>query len=191
MNRREILKYTALMTGAAISAPLLLSFESCKTDSHPEKQIIELQFFTEDQMRLVRSIADTILPKTDSPSASEVGVHNTIDQMVADVYNDEDKKSYASKFTKLSTYLQKEAKGQGFHKLEEADRLKILRDLAKSEVSAFSDAREGYLALKQQTIAYYLNTEEIATKYLNYLPIPGQYDGCITLESVGGKAWAI
>jgi len=34
-------------------------------------------------------------------------------------------------------------------------------------------------------------TEEIATNYLNYLPVPGAYEGCITLESVGGKAWAI
>ena len=191
MKRREILKYTALMTGAAISAPLLLSLESCKTDPNAGGEALKLQFFNEDQMRLVESLVDTILPKTDSPSASDVGVHHTIDQMVANVYKDEDQTSYSNKFAKLSSYLQKEAKGKGFHKLDESDRLKILRDLAKSEVSAFSDAREGYLALKQQTIAYYLNTEEIATKYLNYLPVPGQYEGCITLESVGGKAWAI
>lgn len=179
------------MTGAALSAPLILSLESCKSDSADIVSEKKLQYFNEDQMRLIKSIADTVLPKTDSPSASEVGVHYTIDQMVGKVYNEEDQVSYSTNFAKLSQYLSKESKGKGFHKLSEPERLEILGDLAKSKIEHFSDAKEGYLALKQQTIAYYLNTEEVATKFLNYLPVPGQYEGCITLESVGGKAWAI
>lgn len=191
MKRRDLIKYTALMTGAAISAPLLFSLESCKADPAAVVDNAKPIFFNEDNMRLVKSIVDTVLPKTDSPAASEVGVHHTIDQMVGSVYKEEDKNSYRTKFAKLSSYLQKEAKGKGFHQLEEEERLKILRSLANSDIDAFSDAKEGYQALKQQTIAYYLNTEEISTNYLNYLPVPGQYEGCITLESVGGKAWAI
>ncbi len=48
-----------------------------------------------------------------------------------------------------------------------------------------------YTEVKQQTIAYYLASEEISTKYLNYLPVPGEYKACIPLSEVGGKAWAI
>ncbi len=191
MTRREILKYTALMTGAAIGTPLILSLESCKTDPNSLVKNDKLIFFNEDQMSIVKSIVDTILPKTDSPSATEVGVHSTIDQMVGSVYNEEDRKSYASKFSRLSEYLHQEAKGKRFENKEESERLSILRSLGKSDDNLLSEAKNAYLALKQQTIAYYLNTEEVATKYLNYLPIPGQYEGCITLESVGGKAWAI
>ena len=191
MKRRDILKYTALMTSAAISAPLLLSLEGCKTDPKALSTNTKPIFFDDESMKLVKSIIDTILPKTDSPSASDVGVHYTIDQMVGSVYKEEDKNSYGSKFKTLTTYLQKEAGEKNFHQLDEENRLSILRALSNSNSDTTSDAKSGYLDLKQQTIAYYLNTEEIATNYLNYLPVPGPYEGCITLDSVGGKAWAI
>ena len=48
-----------------------------------------------------------------------------------------------------------------------------------------------YLNFKQQTVAYYLSTEEVATKFLTYLPVPGKYEACITVEEAGGKAWAL
>ena len=51
--------------------------------------------------------------------------------------------------------------------------------------------KESYLDIKQQAIAYYLSSEEVATKFLNYLPVPGPYVPCITLEEAGGKAWAL
>lgn len=179
------------MTGAALSAPLIMSLQSCKTDAISKTDIKKLHFFKKDQMRLVQTLADTILPKTDSPSASEVGVPNLIDQMVGEVYDTKDQTSYAANFEKLSAYLQQQANGKDFHKLTEAERVDILNRLSKTEDEALSEASNGYLTIKQQTIAYYLSTEEIGTKYLNYLPVPGPYEGCISLESVGGKAWAI
>jgi len=191
MKRREILKYTALLTGAAISTPLLLSLESCKSDNTALTNTDSLRFFDKNQMNLIKHIIDTILPKTDSPSASEVGVHFTIDQMVGEVYNEEDQKTYAANFSKFTEFLKNEVKDLPFQKLEESKKIDILTGLSTSENPDLTDAKEGFLALKQQTIAYYLSTEEIATNYLNYLPVPGQYEGCITLESVGGKAWAL
>lgn len=50
--------------------------------------------------------------------------------------------------------------------------------------------QHGYEQIKQQAITYWLNSEIIATNHLNYLPIPGKYEACIPLESVGGKAWS-
>ncbi len=40
-------------------------------------------------------------------------------------------------------------------------------------------------------IILYLSTEEIGLNFLNYLPIPGPYESCISLEEVNGKAWAL
>lgn len=179
------------MTGAALSAPLIFSLESCKSEPISDVGNRKLHHFNQDEMDLIKHIVDTILPKTDSPSASAVGVHHTIDQMVGQVYKLKDKKSYASNFAKLSEHLNNATEGKGFDKVSAKEKLNLLNALSKSNKAIESDAKNGYMALKQQTIAYYLNTEEIATKYLNYLPVPGQYEGCITLESVGGKAWAI
>lgn len=178
------------MTGAVLSAPLILSLESCNSEGRAITQKA-LSFFKEDQMRLLTSIVDTILPKTDSPSASEVGVPQMIDTMVSNVYDAESQSKYKSGLSKLTGYLTKESKGKGYHMLDNAEQKLILENLTKSDVSAFADAKQSLLDIKQQTIAYYLNTEEVATKFMNYLPVPGQYEGCISLESVGGKAWAL
>jgi len=190
MKRREILKYTAMMTGAALSAPLILSLQGCKGDA-TSIATDPLSFFTEDKLRVVTAIADTILPKTDSPSASEVGVPRMIDQMVGKVYNEEARGAYKQNVNKLLGYLMKQSKGKGFHTLSGDEKKTMLNKLMKSSSDAFESERKGLLDIKQQTIAYYLNTEEVATKFMNYLPAPGPYQPCIDLASVGGKAWAI
>jgi hypothetical protein len=190
MKRRDILKYTAYVTGAALSAPLLLSLESCKSDDL-NIDYSKLSFFDKDQFRLASSIADTILPKTDTPSASEVGVPMMIDHMVAHVYTEESRATYSEQFAQLTDHMTRESGGVDFHRLDEEKRKAILVSLSSSENDALANVKRGLLELKQQTIAYYLNTEEVATKFLNYLPVPGPFEGCISLESVGGKAWAI
>ena len=69
--------------------------------------------------------------------------------------------------------------------------LEQLKGIVTSTEEKDQMAKSAFLEFKQQTIAYYLSTEEIATNYLNYLPVPGTYESCISLESVGGKAWAL
>ena len=203
MKRRDILKYTAYMTGAAVSLPLMTTLlTGCKTDAVATAPDFKLSFFSEEDFSFIQGMVDTILPETNSPSASAVGVHKMIDSMLANTYNQEDLAVYKKGFEAFKKYLkeivegdefnyqlEKMEKGKSFLELEQDDRIKILKSLDTS--SEYKDARDGYLALKQQTIGYYLNTEEIATEFLNYLPVPGEYDGCIDLASVDGKAWAI
>lgn len=186
MKRREILKYTALVTGAAVSAPLFSSLlVGCKSEIAENDVGSQLAFFSQEEFTLVKDLVDLILPKTDSPSASEVGIHQMIDTMVGTVYPEKDRAAYKKAFTTLAAYLNKAADGKNFRQLESDKQLQLLKQLEGS-----NDSGKAFLDLKQQTVAYYLSTEEIATNYLNYLPIPGQYDACITLEEAGGKAWA-
>ena len=182
MNRRDILKYTAIFSGATISMPLLSSLMTgCKADPGGSLVATEsLHFFSPEDFSLIREAIDTILPKTDSPSASEVGVHNTIDLMVGTIYEDNHKTDYQQNFDAFKGHL----------KATDGDMLsKFLQIETSQDIS--KDVKKAYLDLKQQTIAYYLTTEEIGTKFLNYLPVPGEYLPCITLEEAGGKAWAI
>jgi len=192
MKRREILRYAALATGAAVSLPLANSLlVSCKTDATTAAVSEKLAFFGEKEASVVKNIVDLILPKTDSPSASELGVHTMIDQMVGNVYRPKAKKEYQENFALLMKYLQNAGGGKGFMSLAGADKVKLLQGLDSSKDKSLEKVREAYLNLKQQTIAYYLSTEEIATNYLTYLPVPGTYEPCISLEEAGGKAWAL
>ncbi len=188
MTRREILRYTAYATGAAVSGPLLTTILSgCK----PEEADYPMQFFGEKDFAKVKDLIDVILPETDSPSASEVNVHKMIDAMVGTVYKKEDRIVYEKGFSVLVRYLKREAGNKEYLTLQPDEKIKILQKLDQSDDQKLENARTAYLHLKQQTIAYYLSTEEIAKKYLNYLPIPGDYESCIPLADVGGKAWAL
>jgi hypothetical protein len=182
MNRREILKYVAFATGAAISTPLITSILSgCNAPVTKNEEEYVLHFFSPAEFSELKALIDLILPRTDSPSAMEVGVHQIIDTMVGTVYKEEEKAVYRKKFDALMAHLNQ---GSG-------EKLSLLQNLEQSKNGDLENVREAYFDLKQQTIAYYLSTEEIGKNYLHYLPIPGTYEACISLEEVGGKAWAI
>ena len=189
MKRREILKYTALSTGAALSAPLVSSLLiGCNAEVASNTDDYALQFFDNQQFALIKDLIDTILPKTDSPSATEVGVHRIIDHMVGAVYNDEYKEEYRAGFALLTNFFDSNG---GFLEMDEEKKLSTLRGLGNSEDENLAGTKNAFVALKQQTVAYYLTTEEIGTKFLNYLPVPGEYESCISVEETGGKLWAI
>lgn len=190
MKRREILKYTAYMTGAAVGLPLMSTIlTGCKTDQVSTTEAFKLNFFSSEEFNFLKNMVDTILPKTDSPAASEVGVHKMIDSMVGTTYQEDAIKKYRENFDAFTSYLKTQADDKSFGSLSQERKIEILKALDASNENQL--ARAGYLDLKQQTIAYYLNTEEIGTNFLNYLPVPGEYIGCIDLADVGGKAWAI
>ncbi len=188
MKRREVLKYVAYATGTAISSPLLTSFLS---ESTVDFFITDLNykpaFFDEQEFMLLVHFADVILPKTDSPSASEVGVPGTIDSIISNVYSSDDQKSLRRKFSALDVYL----KRKNFLKSDQNKKVEILKEIESGQQGTSGLIVQAYFDLKQQIIAYYLSSEEIGENYLNYLPVPGYYDPCITLESVNGKAWSI
>jgi len=176
MNRREILRYTAYVTGAAVSAPLAATILSgCKTESSPVADAA-MAFFDEGDMDLIKKVINTIIPKTDSPSATDVGVHSMIDHMVGNIYSQGDRQNYSEAISMLLNHIN-----------TTDDIQSAVAALEGSSSDIGSKVRDAYHQLKEQTVAYYLSSEEVATKFLNYLPIPGEYQSCITLEEAGGK----
>ena len=130
MERREILKYTALLTGAAVGAPLWSALLSgCDAAPNENAATDQLQFFNREEFVLLAGVIDLILPKTDSPSASDVGVHYTIDGMVGTVYQDEDKAGFRKGFDALAGYLNSATEGKGLLSRETSEQLNLLQQL--------------------------------------------------------------
>lgn len=180
MKRRELIKLMTLATGAVLSVPLSSSLlTACKKVEHVKDSNYTLQFFNEQEFSFVKNLLEIILPKTDSPSAIDVGVDQIIDTIIGIVYSPEQQKTFTKKFAALTKYMD-----YGSH----SDKV---QSLLRSDEEKDKLAKAGLLDIKQQAVAYYLSTKEIATNYLNYLPVPGIYEPCISLESVDGKAWAL
>lgn len=194
MNRRQVLQYTAWITGASVSAPLAGAILSGCSRA-PQEEVVGasqnsmpmLHFFSPDQFKKVTILADAILPKTDSPSASDVGVPETVDTMIGQVFDADYHRTFKAGWHQLSEFLAR----QDFWQAAPAAQAEALRSLELSEEPDHVELQASYLELKQQVVAYYLTSEEIGENYLNYLPIPGKYDPCISIEDVNNQAWAI
>jgi hypothetical protein len=185
MNRREMLRYTALISGGVASASFATVYLSGCTN--PTREVSDLHFFEPEQFDLVSRLADTILPRTSSPSATDVNVHYTIDTMIGRVFDMDFKSNFRQKWNKFENHLTE----REFLQLEQSGRVNILRNLELNRDSELEIARQVYFELKQQVIAYYLTTEKISREHLNYLPVPGYYEPCISVDEVANTAWAI
>ena len=198
MNRRQILQYTAWITGSAVSASLAGAVLSgcseapkgaagSSASSAASVDAPLLHYFAPEQFQRLAQLVDVILPRTETPSATDVNVHTTIDSMLGQVMESDYQAQFKQLWTALWTHLDR----LNFTAQDNDRQVALLSELELSDDVALAGARQGLVEVKQQTIAYYLLTEAIAEKHLNYLPIPGKYDPCITVESVNNKAWAI
>jgi hypothetical protein len=196
MNRRQILQYTAWITGSAVSASFAGVFLTGCTEAPPAQKLQNnaaataglpiLHFFTPEQFLLAGLIADTILPRTDSPSATDVNAHVTMDSMLGQVFNPQAQASFKKDWLALQDLLQQ----HDFTQKDHPAQVELLQSLELSDDAAQASARNSLLQVKQQLIAYYLSTEEIGKNFLNYLPIPGTYEPCISVDDVNNTAWA-
>jgi len=191
MKRRDVLKYTAMATGGILSVPLISSILTGCRSEVAEIDPYQPIFFKEHEFNIIKQFVDIILPKTDSPSASEVGVQNIIDTMVGSTYELEDQTKWRENFQALLTKLNNDPEDLEFKNVLKNMTLENIEKLRSEEYENETSVKAAIADLRQQTIAYYLSTEEISTKFLNYLPVPGQYEACITVEEMGGKAWAL
>lgn len=212
MNRREILRYTAYATGAALSAPLASALlTGCKADAEMLAPTFKPSFFSEAEYAYIRKVADTMLPKTDTPGAVEVGVPQMIDKTVGAVYGKEDQEKTRKGLQALMKKMDADNPG-GFGEMETDKALVYLQDQdahykqAKAEVTMSGEdvpqeemvesdapsAKNAYFSLKSMIIGMYCQTEEVATTMLVYDPVPGEYIPCGDLQELtGGKAWAL
>lgn len=191
MNRREILKLAASLTGTALVAPLSVTLLSnlasaSTTGIETTNSMSKLSFFTPQQFNLLTHIMDTILPRTDSPSASDVKTNWIMDNMFNKVFDEK----YTTRFMKNFELLQQHLSAQHFLNETTETQLTILKNIETAPKEQRNNLHRAFTDIKQQTISYYLATETIAEQHLNYLPIPGAYTACITVKEVGGKAWA-
>ncbi|MBT8236724.1 MAG: gluconate 2-dehydrogenase subunit 3 family protein [Bacteroidia bacterium] len=180
MKRRELVKIITLATGSALAIPLsgtLLT--ACKRVKKENDSEYTLSYFKEKEFTFLKELLDVLLPETDSPSATDVGVHQIMDTIIGSVYTPEQQNVFMELFQALLVFT------------ENKELTTAVGQLINSDKEADAKAKAGLLDIKQQAVAYYVSTEEIATNYLNYLPTPGAYESCISLESVNGKAWAI
>lgn len=205
MKRRELLRYTAYLTGVAVSGPVASALLSgCKREEAVTagEAVYEPTFFSADEYEYISKLADTIIPRTDTPGALDVGAPEMVDKMVGQVYDEESRDKFRSGLKELMRKMDADNTDGGFRQLEGEDALVYLQDQDLHYKDPDTDwdtlpeveagARGAYFDLKSQIVGAWFNSEQIGTEVLAYLPVPGEYIPCGDLQELtGGKAWAI
>ncbi len=202
MDRRDVLKYTAYLTGYAVTAPLTSAILSgCK--SEPATAEVTTKFFSAEEFPSIEAMINTMLPKTDTPGAVELGVPSFVDIVLADYTEEEDQQKLQKG---LSAWLSEvsNAKGSSYAELSAEDQLRLLNELDASSKKAAEelddldldkeekeDRAPWWFDLKSMVIGGYYSSEYIGTEVLVYDPVPGAYQGCISLSDMGGKNWSL
>ena len=134
-----------------------------------------------EQTKLLAEVADVIIPTTDTPGAKAAGVEQFIVRVMRDCYVSEEQVKFYAGLAKLDADS-RAAHGKGFAELDDATKNAALRKTAEDNKTFFK-------LMKQLTVAGYFTSEIGATKALEYLPIPGRFEGDVPMQP-GQKAWA-
>ena len=171
-------------------------------------------FFTADQDATVAELADTIIPTTTTPGAKAAKVNEVIDIILKDCYQPADQQRFVDGLTQTNK-LSQDAYGKAFVQLDSAQKIEIVRKLEADAKQQLADMNTNkgaakvensqadlqmpnagkrytpfFTILKDLTLTGYFTSEIGATQALEYVAVPGRYDGCVPLKP-GQKAWAI
>ncbi|SDL54259.1 gluconate 2-dehydrogenase subunit 3 family protein [Pedobacter antarcticus] len=191
MDRRELLKMIAVVTGGALigGSSLLTGCERPGTYTKP------IGLFKPEDQEFLDEVADTILPATQTPGAKSANVGSFMALMVTDCYEDINRKIFYDGIDLLDTASEK-VNGVVFMKATPEQRHTLLVQLdqeAREHQQKMKEQKDlpahYFTMMKQLTLVGYFSSETGCTKALRYTPVPGRYDGSVPYKK-GDKAWA-
>ncbi len=180
MERREaVIKISWILKSVFLAPTVLTVLQSCQ---HEVKQSKDLLVFNDNQDSLVKAIADTIIPRTNSPSASDVNVDKFIDLLLNDVFDERTKQIFLNGLSEFDQNC-KSVTGESFTNLSEPEQHIYLEKIDKDIMQKdYDELVPFYYTFKHLTITSYFSTEQGVKQNLNYIPIPGPFIGDIDLK---------
>jgi Gluconate 2-dehydrogenase subunit 3 len=195
MNRREALKLIGYAVPLTAATDLFLSCQSEAKVSLEWKPV----FLTDKQANILAEVAETILPKTQTPGAKELGVPQFIDKMLKELLTAEDQKEFAEGLEKLDKDC-KSVQGKAFSACTPQEREAYITKVDKEAASAPTTPSVWgitlgnpspppfFRKLKGMVLFGYFTSEKVGKEVLTYDPVPGDFIGCMPLKEVG-NAW--
>ncbi|NLR58192.1 gluconate 2-dehydrogenase subunit 3 family protein [Chitinophaga polysaccharea] len=180
MDRRELIKTIAVLTGAAfVGGELFLS--GCKEQKGP--------LFSSNDIAFLDEVAEAIIPRTDTPGAKDAEVGKFMALYAAGCYDNTQQQLLKQGITQLNT-ASKEKFKQAFVQLPTEQKQSLLTgiDEAAKRQHNNDDAPHYFTLMKQLTLLGFFTSKAGATQVLRYLPVPEKYEGCIPYN--GETAWS-
>jgi len=140
------------------------------------------------QAALVGAVADTIIPRTDTPGATDVGIEAFVDVIVAEYYPDEERASFLAGLAAIDDHA-RAVGGGAFTALTTASRGAVIESL-ESAADRRTDPARTYWRLKGLVVHGYFTSERVMKDVLKVEIMPGRFDGAAPMHAPGGDSHA-
>ncbi|MGH7677370.1 MAG: gluconate 2-dehydrogenase subunit 3 family protein [Gemmatimonadaceae bacterium] len=174
MERRDLLR--ALASAAALT---VLPHQAAAAWERVATGLRLTSGLNDAQMALVKAVADTIIPRTDTPSATDVGVHDFVNVIVSEQLSDADRTAALAGLDAIDAFAKTE-KGAAFAGLDAAARGAVIEKLESG--SRDSAPARTYWRLKGLVVHGYFTSEPVMKDVLKHRIMPGRFEGAAPVQ---------
>jgi len=191
MNRRIAIRNMALILGSVAVLP------SCLNDEKG-KPVVELKTLkiSANQENLVTNLTETILPKTTTPGAKDLGINLFVFKMIDDCANKEQQEAFIAGLKEFDDAVSKQY-GHSFNECSVQERTAFVNALekqgkdARAGMAKNNDDKKGngdpklhtfYQMVKGQTVFGYTTSQYFMTKQIVYELVPGRYNAMFPVK---------
>jgi hypothetical protein len=195
ITRREALSRVAILLGGAISAPTLagaLDAATRRAWTTPSRDWAP-RTLDPGQLELVATMAEHVVPQTDTPGARAAGVHRFVDTLLSDHYPAAERDRFVAGLADVDART-RSRHSKAFVECTADQQVALLTELDEAAYPvAGGDAPRSpeawfFHRVKELTLVGYYTSQVGATQELHPSPF-GAYRGDIPYSSVG-RAWS-
>ncbi|MGR3811030.1 gluconate 2-dehydrogenase subunit 3 family protein [Jiulongibacter sp. NS-SX5] len=168
MNRRNLIKTLGLGLTGAMALPAWAN--NWTTEALPKGNALN-----KADAEVLADLVDTLIPKTDTPGAKELGVDNFVKAMADTMLSPEDRQNFYTQLSKVDDFAH-EQYAFSFNQLSEGGRVDCLKAM---EMAENPEMKKFFQTLKGYTIQGYTSSEWYMTEKAGYQYAPGYGHGCV------------
>jgi hypothetical protein len=174
MKRRTLIKQLAFVSGSLVLIP------ACMEDRSKASMLLKNISIGGDEEMMMADLGETIIPKTETPGAKDIGAHLFALMMVDDCYKAADQQKFVAGL-KAFEVKTKNQFSKSFSKCSIEERETLLNEL-EAKKKDISDLQYFYINTKRLVIQAYTTSKFYLTEVQVYKLVPGKFYGCVPLN---------
>lgn len=169
MKRRAAMKSLGVALGGLVALPAW-------ANNWTPESVGPAHFSAAADEALLAEIVETFIPETSTPGAKSLKVHQFVQRMIQDCYDEKAKATFQQGLTQTDTLAQ-QSYSKNFVQCDGKQRIELLKKMSDD---ASSKAFIGLV--KNLTIRGYTNSEYYLVNIAKFTLVPGFYHGCVPVK---------
>lgn len=177
LPRRTALLRLGALCGLALSGDVLAAVAAGSKPNGAEPKLL-----SREELALTGILAERIIPATSTPGALAVGAHRTIHHLLATCALPPAQKDFKAGLARIDSVARAQH-GKRFAALPPTHQVKLLQALDTGAAPFESGDMHFFRQLKGYVAFAYYTSEAGATRELDYLPVPGGFNGHVKVSA--------